>query len=214
MFKVFFGENKKKSTHISSFLNDIKSGFSFILASKELTLLILSMVPIAFCGKVFEVLVLSLSEQKWGIGELGGIGVYLTIFALGGITGSFQIKKWKIDWGKSFVYMRFPLCLGMLFLLLGSIYHFVFSLIIVFFIGFFLNISVVIAQIHIQKNVDGDYLGRVFSAWTFLAVLGGGIGAYLSGALSDWMGVNHSLILIGLLIVVPLIGMLASTKRQ
>lgn len=54
------------------------------------------------------------------------------------------------------------------------------------------------AQINIQKKVENNYLGRVFSAWTFLAVVGGGIGASISGVLSDLYGVNLALITIGL----------------
>lgn len=203
MLYVYFGEYEKKLIAKNSFYKDIKEGFLFIFRDKNLLFLILSMVPIAFSGKVFEVLILSLSEQKWGFGESAAIGIYLSVFAIGGILGSYLVKKWKGKLNKISMYFMFSFALGVLFILLGSIYNLVSSLIVTFGLGVFLNLSVVMVQINIQKNVESNYLGRVFSTWTFLAVIGGGVGAYISGVLSDLIGVNKALITLGLFISIP-----------
>lgn len=162
MLYVYFGEYEKKLIAKNSFYKDIKEGFLFIFRDKNLLFLILSMVHIAFSGKVFEVLILSLSEQKWGFGESAAIGIYLSVFAIGGILGSYLVKKWKGKLNKISMYFMFSFALGVLFILLGSIYNLVSSLIVTFGLGVFLNLSVVMVQINIQKNVESNYLGRCF----------------------------------------------------
>lgn len=140
---------------------------------------------------------------SWLRSQQKDVSIYLSVFAIGGILGSYQVKKWKGKLNKISMYFMFSFALGVLFILLGSIYNLVSSLIVTFGLGVFLNLSVVMVQINIQKNVESNYLGRVFSTWTFLAVIGGGIGAYISGVLSDLMGVNKALITLGLFISIP-----------
>lgn len=83
---VYFGHFEKRETNQSTYYQDIKKGFVFIINNKQLLYLILTMIPIAFSGKVFEVLILSLSEQDLVVGEVGGIGVYLLFTFLLGVS--------------------------------------------------------------------------------------------------------------------------------
>lgn len=203
MCGVYFGKRTNPETKKIHFYRDMFNGMNYIKENKPLLFLIILLIPIALTGKTFEVLVLGISEMKWGIGTIGGIGIYLSLFALGGIVGSTQIHKWKHLMNRRRFYAVSTMMLGLLFILMGLLDYLWMSLLITFFVGVFSNVTVTMAQIHIQKMVENNYLGRVFSAWTLLAVIGGGIGAYLSGLFYDQFGLRVSLILFGAFIAVP-----------
>lgn len=159
--------------------------------------------PLGLSGKVFDVLVLELSGSQSGFSNVGGIGVYLAIFALGAIAGITFIQKWKQHFESLSFYVFLSFVSGVLFILLGAFLGLVSNLILTFFLGAMLNMSVVAAQVNIQKNGEDAFLGRIFAAWRFFAVLGGSIGAFLSGILSDQVGPNSVLMLTGCLLMVP-----------
>ncbi|MEH6888387.1 MFS transporter [Bacillus sp. JJ864] len=78
------------------------------------------------------------------------------------------------------------------------------SIIATFLLGITFNLSVVLAQIYIQHSCEEQYLGRVFATWTLFAVLGGGIGAYLSGLLHDLFDLKIAFFVTGLCMLFPL----------
>ncbi|MDP7977827.1 MFS transporter [Bacillus sp. WLY-B-L8] len=89
------------------------------------------------------------------------------------------------------------------------------SIIATFLLGITFNLSVVLAQIYIQHSCEEQYLGRVFATWTLLAVLGGGIGAYLSGLLHDKFDLKTAFFVTGLCMLLPLfINLLMTFHRR
>ncbi|HDX9589827.1 TPA: hypothetical protein ROX98_004679 [Bacillus pseudomycoides] len=71
------------------------------------------------------------------------------------------------------------------------------------------------AQIYIQHSCEEQYLGRVFATWTLLAVLGGGIGAYLSGLLHDKFDLKTAFFVTRLCMLLPLfINLLMTFHRR
>ncbi|HDX9588228.1 TPA: MFS transporter [Bacillus pseudomycoides] len=198
MLLVSFGHNEKREEKKNTFFVDMFGGFRYIIENKSLLYIIMSMIPIAFCGKVFEVLILQVSESKWGFKEVGGIGIYLALFSLGGIIASSQVKRWNKFINNVNSYYLFSAFSGVFFIILGLSFNVYSSMLVTFILGMLLNLSIVMAQINIQKNVSENLLGRVFSAWTFLAVIGGGIGAYGAGIIADNFGTTLALVIIGL----------------
>ncbi|ENQ3108864.1 hypothetical protein ACEOWJ_005070, partial [Bacillus cereus] len=71
-------------------------------------------------------------------------------------------------------------------------------------LGITFNQSVALAQIYIQQSCEEQYLGRVFATWTLLAVVGGGIGAYLSGLLHDIFNLKTAFFVTGFCMLLPL----------
>lgn len=198
---VQFGAQEKQ--HQLPFHINALKGFQYVFMKKNLLYILLFMTPIAFGGKVFEVLVLELSNQYWGTIKLGSLGVYLAIFAAGGILGATQVSKYREQLNNKKAYMKFISMSGILFLLLG-VPSPVLSIIATFLLGITFNQSVVLAQIYIQQSCEEQYLGRVFATWTLLAVLGGGIGAYLSGLLHDIFDIKTAFFVTGFCMLLPL----------
>jgi MFS transporter, DHA3 family, macrolide efflux protein len=205
VFMVFvnFGTKQSAISKSGNFLKEMYRGGTYVLSERKLFLLLLLMVPMSLSGKVFEVLVLQMSNQKWGFGQLGGVGLYLAVFAIGGILASTQLPRYKHLTDKLSVYSAACMGLGSLFVLFGLIPNIESSLIITLLLGAFLTMSVIMAQVNIQRTVPNEVLGRVFATWTFLAVVGGGIGAYISGLLSDMVGMRLALILLGIFVALP-----------
>ncbi|PEA55479.1 hypothetical protein CON64_08840 [Bacillus pseudomycoides] len=200
IYFVQFGAQEKQ--HQVPFHINVLQGFQYVFIKKDLLYILLFMAPIAFGGKVFEVLVLELSNRYWSTIKLGSMGIYLAIFAAGGILGATQVSKYRGQLNNKKAYIKFISMSGILFFLLSVPSPFL-SIIATFLLGITFNISVVLAQIYIQHSCEEQYLGRVFATWTLLAVLGGGIGAYLSGLLYDLFDLNIAFFVTGLCMLLP-----------
>ena len=200
IYFVQFGVQEKQH-HLPFHINALQ-GFQYVFMKKDLLNILLLMAPIAFGGKVFEVLVLEMSNQYWNTIKLGGMGVYLAIFAVGGILGAMQVSKYRAQLNNKKAYIRFISMSGISFFLL-SVPSTSLSFIATFLLGITFNLSVVLAQIYIQHSCEEQYLGRVFTTWTLLVVLGGGIGAYLSGLLHDLFDLNIAFFVTGLCMLLP-----------
>lgn len=201
IYFVQFGVQEKQ--HPVPFHINVLQGFQYVFMKKDLLYILLFMAPIAFGGKVFEVLVLEMSNKYWNTIKLGGTGVYLAIFATGGILGAIQISKYREQLNNKLAYIKFISMSGILFFLLG-VPSPALSIIATFLLGISFNQSVVLAQIYIQQSCEEQYLGRVFATWTLLAVLGGGIGAYISGLLYDLFDLKIAFFVTGFCMLLPI----------
>ncbi|MDC2867005.1 hypothetical protein [Bacillus sp. BP-3] len=86
------------------------------------------------------------------------MGVYLAIFAAGGILGATQVSKYREQLNNKKAYIRFISMSGILFFLLGVPSPSL-SIIATFLLGITFNLSVVLAQVYIQQSCEEQYLG-------------------------------------------------------
>ncbi|WP_221565347.1 MFS transporter [Alkalihalobacillus sp. TS-13] len=92
LLQVDFHIKKDQVQHQSSPFSMIKSGLKFLFSRQNIRVLLLLLFPVAWMGKVFDVLVLELSSLIHGA-TFNYLGLLLSVFALGGISSSFCILK-------------------------------------------------------------------------------------------------------------------------
>lgn len=179
-------------------------GLRFLFQRKEVRSLLLLIFPIAWSGKLFDVLVLELSRRLTD-GSLHPIGLLLAIFAAGGIVGSLLIPKLhdRIRPIHLVKFSGFILCF--LLIMVGTFLTPASILLFSFSFGVVLTFTVTLLQIVIQEQVDDAYIGRVFASWSLIAVTGGGIGALLIGYLLDSLLIQTGLILISVVTIIPFV---------
>lgn len=187
-------ENQKKSILID--------GIQFLSKQKEIRYLIFLLFPIAWSGKLFDVLVLELNRYLSN-DSFYYLGLLLSIFATGGILGSVVVPKLYdfIDFNHLVKVSGLLLC-GLL-ILVGKFFSIPIILLFSFLFGTVLTSTVTLLQIIIQEKVDDAYLGRVFAGWGLIAVIGGGMGAFIIGFMLDTISIDRALLLIGLITLIP-----------
>ncbi len=197
----FKDTERQKSVHGKSLLLD---GFHFIFHNSGVRSLLLLIFPIAWTGKIFDVMVLDFSNRMNSNG-LHSLGILLAIFAAGGIIGSLFIPKLhnRILPTHLVKMSGFTLCL--LLMLVAQWLHPVTIGVFSFFFGGVLTATMTSLQIVIQERVADEFLGRVFAGWSLIAVTGGGIGAFLVGWMLDSLTIRTGLILISLITLIPLL---------
>jgi DHA3 family macrolide efflux protein-like MFS transporter len=193
---------------------DLKEGFNAIKSNKPLTR---AAIPVFLCTLVFVPLgiLFPLLVKSYFNGNAWQNGLVQTLFSIGmvvsaaviGITGGLKKLFTMISVG--------IIAFGISSLVIGILPQSMFWLfcIIVFLIGAASMLSNIPFTSYIQKTVPQENLGKVLSLVTSVMSFAAPFGMLIAGPLSEFIGVNHWMLIVGaLMILIGLISFIITRK--
>lgn len=163
---------KDKMT-ISKILNDLKTGFKYVYNHKSIFIIIVLSALVNFFLAAYNLL-LPYSNQMFGEISSRLYGTFLTAEAIGGFVGA--ILSGFVN--KSLSSKRlilFLACSGMMLMLVIPLYFIFHNVIILAFSPALFNLFLSIFNIQffsiVQRDVDNEFLGRVFGIIFTIAIL-------------------------------------------
>ena len=163
---------KDKMT-ISKILNDLKTGFKYVYSHKSIFIIIVLSALVNFFLAAYNLL-LPYSNQMFGEISSRLYGTFLTAEAIGGFVGA--ILSGFVN--KSLSSKRlilFLACSGMMLMLVIPLYFIFHNVIILAFSPALFNLFLSIFNIQffsiVQRDVDNEFLGRVFGIIFTIAIL-------------------------------------------
>lgn len=163
---------KDKMT-ISKILNDLKTGFKYVYIHKSIFIIIVLSALVNFFLAAYNLL-LPYSNQMFGEISSRLYGTFLTAEAIGGFVGA--ILSGFVN--KSLSSKRlilFLACSGMMLMLVIPLYFIFHNVIILAFSPALFNLFLSIFNIQffsiVQRDVDNEFLGRVFGIIFTIAIL-------------------------------------------
>lgn len=163
---------KDKMT-ISKILNDLKTGFKYVYSHKSIFIIIVLSALVNFFLAAYNLL-LPYSNQMFGEISSRLYGTFLTAEAIGGFVGA--ILSGFVN--KSLLSKRlilFLACSGMMLMLVIPLYFIFHNVIILAFSPALFNLFLSIFNIQffsiVQRDVDNEFLGRVFGIIFTIAIL-------------------------------------------
>jgi MFS family permease len=195
----------------SSFLTDVREGFSYIVRRPRLLHTVVSFHVVTILGMGTWVVLPGYAKDVLNSGT-AGFGALLGIAALGGLVSSIVVAG-LADSNRSGLYLNISSAgFGIALLFVGLAPTFALALVAMILFGAtstaFQTLNNVIAMRHTDHDYIGRVIGLVFLAWGVNALVGLPI-----GALADIFGERHVLMGAGL-ILVTLAVLLALWGRQ
>ena len=163
---------KDKMT-ISGIFNDLKTGFKYVYSHKSIFIIIVLSALVNFFLAAYNLL-LPYSNQMFGEISSGLYGPFLTAEAVGGFVGA-MLSGFVNKSLSSKRLMLFLACSGMMLMLVTPLY-FIFHNVIILALSpalFSLFLSIFNIQFFsiVQRDVDNEFLGRVFGIIFTVAIL-------------------------------------------
>ncbi len=163
---------KNKMT-ISGMFNDLKTGFKYVYSHKSIFIIIVLSALVNFFLAAYNLL-LPYSNQMFGEISSGLYGTFLTAEAVGGFVGA-MLSGFVNKSLSSKRLMLFLACSGMMLMLVTPLY-FIFHNVIILALSpalFSLFLSIFNIQFFsiVQRDVDNEFLGRVFGIIFTVAIL-------------------------------------------
>lgn len=163
---------KEKMT-ISGVFNDLKIGFKYVYSHKAIFIIIVLAALINFFLAAYNVL-LPYSNQMFGEISSGLYGTFLTAEAIGGFIGAI-LSGFVNKSLSSKRLMLFLACSGLMLMLATPLYLMFHNVIILAFSPALFSLFQSIFNIQffsiVQRDVDNEFLGRVFGIIFMVAIL-------------------------------------------
>ena len=163
---------KEKMT-ISGVFNDLKIGFKYVYSHKAIFIIIVLAALINFFLAAYNLL-LPYSNQMFGEISSGLYGTFLTAEAIGGFIGAI-LSGFVNKSLSSKRLMLFLACSGLMLMLATPLYLMFHNVIILAFSPALFNLFQSIFNIQffsiVQRDVDNEFLGRVFGIIFMVAIL-------------------------------------------
>lgn len=163
---------KDKMT-ISKILNDLKTGFKYVYIHKSIFIIIVLSALVNFFLAAYNLL-LPYSNQMFGEISSRLYGTFLTAEAIGGFVGAI-LSGFVNKFLSSKRLILFLACSGMMLMLVIPLYFIFHNVIILAFSPALFNLFLSIFNIQffsiVQRDVDNEFLGRVFGIIFTIAIL-------------------------------------------
>ena len=193
---------KKNFFNLKTYLLQLKSGFKYLIAEKQIFILIILSSVINFILAAYN-LILPYSNEMFSKIHGGVYGTFLTAEAIGGLLGAFFSSKLKMQLSakKLMIFLGLsglPLCM------ISFLYQLNSNLLLLSLSPALFNLFLTIYNIQffslIQKVVDTKFLGRIFSIIFTVAVLFMPIGTWVFTLLLK-PNYEYNFLLVGICII-------------
>lgn len=163
----------KEKTTISGIFNDLKMGFKYVYSHKTIFIIIILSALVNFFLAAYNLL-LPYSNQMFGEISDGLYGTFLTAEAIGGFIGA--ILSGFVNKSLSSKRLMLLLACSGIMLMLSTPFYSIFHNVIVLALSpslFSLFLSIFNIQFFsiVQRDVDNEFLGRVFGIIFTIAIL-------------------------------------------
>lgn len=194
---------EEKASGFSHIWNDMRTAFREISFNKGLSFLFLYSIIGLFCIMPVAVLfpLLTINHFK---GDKFEISVIEIIWGVGMLIGGGLLGIWKTKINKVIIINLMHIVIGLTFTWSGwlSYNHFTFFVVLTAIGGISASLYNASFTTIIQEEIKSNMLGRVFSLYYSFSVLPSIIGLLFTGIIADFIGINRTFIILGLLIIV------------
>lgn len=194
---------EEKASGFSHIWNDMRTAFREISFNKGLSFLFLYSIIGLFCIMPIAVLfpLLTINHFK---GDKFEISVIEIIWGVGMLIGGGLLGIWKTKINKVIIINLMHIVIGLTFAWSGwlSYNHFTFFVVLTAIGGISASLYNASFTTIIQEEIKSNMLGRVFSLYYSFSVLPSIIGLLFTGIIADFIGINRTFIILGLLIIV------------
>lgn len=175
-----------------------KEGYEVVLLKKSVLIIFISTSAFAILGRFYEIYKIYIAEQIFEIGAVG-IVYFSYAMAFGSLIAPFLIKYiGKKDKNNIKTWAAVSIMTGIGFMIFGISKK---SLIIcfgVFIIGLFQTCMSVLINTIVQKEIESQYLGRVFSFYKILTILSAIVGILIAPPLLNWIGSQVAVVVVSI----------------
>lgn len=194
---------EEKASGFSHIWNDMRTAFREISFNKGLSFLFLYSIIGLFCIMPVAVLfpLLTINHFK---GDKFEISVIEIIWGVGMLIGGGLLGIWKTKINKVIIINLMHIVIGLTFAWSGWLpyNHFTFFVVLTAIGGISASLYNASFTTIIQEEIKSNMLGRVFSLYYSFSVLPSIIGLLFTGIIADFIGINRTFIILGLLIIV------------
>ncbi|SNU88047.1 putative transporter [Streptococcus merionis] len=187
----------KKKVTIKGILIDLKMGFKYVYSHKSIFIIIILSAVVNFFLAAYNLL-LPYSNQMFGNISSGLYGIFLTAEAIGGFIGA-VLSGFVNKELSSKRLMMFLTLSGLMLMLATPLYTIFHNLIILSFSPALFSLFLSIFNIQffsiVQRDVDNEFLGRVFGIIFTIAILFMPIGTGIFSIILDPRNVFNFLII-------------------
>lgn len=163
----------KEEMTISGVFNDLKVGFKYVYSHKPIFIIIILSALVNFVLAAYNLLLPYSSQMFEGISDRL-YGSFLTAQAIGGFLGSI-LSGFVNRFLSSRRLLLFSACSGLMLMLTAPLYFIFHNLIILIFSPALFSLFLSIFNIQffsiVQRDVDNEFLGRVFGIIFSVAIL-------------------------------------------
>ena len=163
----------KEEMTISGVFNDLKVGFKYVYSHKPIFIIIILSALVNFVLAAYNLLLPYSSQMFEGISDRL-YGSFLTAQAIGGFLGSI-LSGFVNRSSSSRRLLLFSACSGLMLMLTAPLYFIFHNLIILIFSPALFSLFLSIFNIQffsiVQRDVDNEFLGRVFGIIFSVAIL-------------------------------------------
>ena len=192
--------NNIANTEKQSIIKSLKEGLVYVKNDKTISLILIFLIFICFFGMTYPVLMPIYTKNTFNA-NAGLLGFLMAATGFGALFSSFVLaSKTSLSGLKNTMLAGIILfgC-GFLFLSLSKIP--VLSIIFAFFLGAGMTASITGTNTILQQLADDNKRGRLMSLYTICYLGSASISNLLAGTVSEFLGVEKTFILLGLLIV-------------
>lgn len=199
---------EKNGTNI---FQEFHEGFKYVSNSPQIRNVIIYLATVSLVGMSYIVLMPIFAKEILH-GNAQTLGFLLSSVGVGALFGSLYLagKKSILGLGKWICVASLILGLGLIGL--AFTHKFPIALMLLFFIGFGMVIVIASCNTLVQDLVDDNKRGRVMSLYTMAFIGTTSIGSLCGGAIANKIGVPHTFLLTGLIMIVAAI--VFSTKLK
>lgn len=195
--------NEKTAANFSGIWNDMKIAYREITNNKGLWYLFLYSIIGLFCIMPVAVLfpLLTINHFK---GDKFEISVIEIIWGVGMLVGGGLLGIWKPKISKVIIINLMHILIGVTFAWSGwlSANQFILFVVLTAIGGVSASLYNASFTTIIQEEIQPNMLGRVFSLYYSFSVLPSIIGLLFTGFIADFVGINNTFIILGILIIV------------
>ena len=192
--------NNIANTEKQSIIKSLKEGLVYVKNDKTISLILIFLIFICFFGMTYPVLMPIYTKNTFNA-NAGLLGFLMAATGFGALFSSFVLASKTSLSGLKNTMLAGIILFGCGFLFLGLSKIPVLSIIFAFFLGAGMTASITGTNTILQQLADDNKRGRLMSLYTICYLGSASISNLLAGTVSEFLGVEKTFILLGLLIV-------------
>ena len=192
---------RNKEVHASRLWHDLKEGYSYAFGFAPIRYILLQLGLMSFMGMTYAVLMPIFAKDVLHGGP-HTLGFLMAANGIGAITGAVYLasRQTILGLGRLIAIASAIFGAGVIAFSLSTVL--VFSLSMMFVVGFGMIVQLASSNTILQSIVEEDKRGRVMSIYATALMGMAPIGNLFSGALASWIGAPATLILSGLACII------------
>lgn len=182
-----------------------KEGYEAVLLKKSVLIIFISTSAFAILGRLYEIYKIYIAEQIFEIGSIG-IVYFSYAMAIGSLIAPFVIKYiTKKDKNNIKTWAVVSILTSIGFMIFGISQKSMIICFGVFIIGLFQTCMTVLINTIVQKEIENQYLGRVFSFYKILTIVSAIIGILIAPPLLGMIGSKVTVLIFSIVGIVSIV---------